>query len=255
MSTVTFDYQGAVVIITGGSSGIGRAIAEAYGQAGANVVIASRNEADGDEVAALVNEAGGRAFHHLTDVSDPADVESLVNTTVSEYGRLDIAVNNAGTLPPTADLIDQSIDDWNKAVAVDLSGVFHSLKYEISAMLKTGGGSIVNTSSVAGLIADPGMSPYAASKHGVLGLTKAAALDYAKKNIRVNAIAPGLVQTAMIEDWLNDPEMRETVLGYSPQGRVAEPREIADTVLYLTSDSASFINGTVLAIDGGQTAH
>ena len=255
MSTVTFDYREAVVLITGGSAGIGRATAEAYGRAGASVVIASRHEEDGEEVARLVAEAGGRAIHHVTDVAKPDDIASLVDRTLAEYGRLDIAVNNAGVLPPTADLVEQTAEDWNRAIAVDLGGVFHALQHEIAAMLKTGGGSIVNTASVAGLIADPGMSPYAASKHGVVGLTKAAALDYATRNIRVNAIAPGLVRTAMIDDWLADPQMRETVLGYSPQKRVAEPAEIADTVLYLTSDSASFINGAVIAIDGGQTAH
>jgi len=255
MSSVTFNFHDSVVLITGGSSGIGRAIAEAYGRAGAVVVIASRSEEAGSETVRAITENGGRAEHRLTDVSSPEEVKDLVAEIVRRYGGLDIAVNNAGTLPPTGDLVDQTAEDWDRTIAVDLSGVFHSLQAEIAAMLDSGGGSIVNTASVAGLIADPGMSPYAAAKHGVVGLTKAAALDYAQRDIRVNAIAPGLVRTGMIDGWMDDPAMRETVLGYSPQGRVSEPGEIADTVLYLTSDSASFINGAVLAIDGGQTAH
>jgi NAD(P)-dependent dehydrogenase (short-subunit alcohol dehydrogenase family) len=147
------------------------------------------------------------------------------------------------------------MEAWNRTIAVDLTGVFLSLKYEIKAMLAHGGGSIINTSSVAGLIADPGMSPYVAAKHGVIGLTKGAALDYAQQGIRVNAIAPGLVRTPMIDDWMSDPAMRETVLAYSPQGRVSEPEEIAGLVLFLASDLSPFINGAVYTIDGGQTAH
>lgn len=248
------DFSGKTVLITGGSTGIGRATAEAFGRAGANVVIAARG-AGGAEVAAQISAAGGQAIYVATDVSKEAEVERLVRTAVDAYGGLDVAFNNAGTLPPTGALADQSTQAWNQTIAVDLTGVFLSLKYEIPAMLASGGGSIINTSSVAGLIADPGMAPYAAAKHGVIGLTKAAALDYARAGIRVNAIAPGLVRTPMIDGWIDDPAMRETVLSYSPQGRVSEPEEIAGLVMFLASDLSPFINGAVYTIDGGQTAH
>jgi NAD(P)-dependent dehydrogenase (short-subunit alcohol dehydrogenase family) len=252
MNQITFDFSGRTALITGGSTGIGRATALAFGQAGASVALASRDEDAGKEVARLINEAGGQAFHQVADVSRDEDVAGLVRTTIE---RFDIAFNNAGTLPPTGPLLDQSDQDWDRTIGVDLTGVFYSLRHEIRAMLQTGGGAIVNTASVAGLIADPGMSPYVAAKHGVIGLTKAAAMDYAEHGIRVNAIAPGLVRTPMIEGWLDDPGMRETVLGYSPQHRVSEPEEIAATVLYLASDAASFVTGSVVTIDGGQTAH
>jgi NAD(P)-dependent dehydrogenase (short-subunit alcohol dehydrogenase family) len=253
-SSTFYDFTARSVLITGGSSGIGRATAVAFGRAGANVMIASRDQA-GRAAADLVTRAGGRGEHVIADVSIESDVQRAVDATVGAFGRLDVAVNNAGSLPPTGLLLEQSNDAWNRTIAVDLTGVFYSLRYEISAMLQTGGGAIVNTASVAGLIADPGMSPYAAAKHGVVGLTKAAALDYAKQGIRVNAVAPGLVRTPMIDDWLADPEMSETVLSYSPQGRVSEPEEIANLVLFLASDLSPFVNGAVYTIDGGQTAH
>lgn len=248
------DFSGKTVLITGGSTGIGRATAQAFGEMGANVVIAARSQ-EGADVADRIVAGGGRALYVATDVANEAEVERLVGTAVDTFGGLDVAFNNAGTLPPTGPLAEQSTDAWNRTIAVDLTGVFLSLKYEIPAMLATGGGSIINTSSVAGVIADPGMAPYAAAKHGVIGLTKAAALDYAQKGIRVNAIAPGLVRTPMIDDWMVDPDMRRTVLSYSPQGRVSEPEEIAGLVLFLASDLSPFINGAVYTIDGGQTAH
>lgn len=255
MTQGRFDFTGRAVLITGGSTGIGRATALAFGKAGASVAIGSRDEEAGQELAREIEQAGGSAFHLRTDVSKDEEVAHLVEETVSRFSRLDAAVNNAGTLPPTGALADQTDEDWERTIAVDLSGVFYSMRHEIRAMLAGGGGSIINTSSVAGLIADPGMSPYVAAKHGVVGLTKAAALDYATQGIRVNAIAPGLVRTGMIEGWMNDPEMRATVMGYSPQQRVSEPEEIAGLVLFLASDLSPFINGAVYPIDGGQTAH
>ncbi len=248
------DFSGRTVLVTGGSTGIGRATAEAFGRAGANLVIAARGQG-GAEVAERITAGGGHAIYVATDVANEAEVERLVRTAVDTFGGLDVAFNNAGTLPPTGALVEQSTEAWNRTIAVDLTGVFLSLKYEIPAMLASGGGSIINTSSVAGLIADPGMAPYAAAKHGVIGLTKAASLDYATQGIRVNAIAPGLVRTPMIDGWMDDPAMRETVLSYSPQGRVSEPEEIAGLVMFLASDLSPFINGAVYTIDGGQTAH
>lgn len=250
----TIDFTDRSVLITGGSTGIGRATALAFGRSGAQVMIASRDER-GQEVADLIIAEGGRAAAIRTDVSVEADVERMVAATVEQFGKLDVAINNAGSLPPTGPLLEQSVEEWNRTIAVDLTGVYLSLRHEIAAMLTTGGGAIVNTASVAGLIADPGMAPYAAAKHGVVGLTKAVALDYAQQGIRVNAVAPGLVRTPMIDGWMNDPEMRKTVLAYAPQGRVSEPEETANLILFLASDLSPFVTGAVYTIDGGQTAH
>lgn len=255
MTQATFDFSDKVVLITGGSTGIGRATACAFGRAGASVVLASQDAEDGDDVARLIVQSGGHGLHRVADVSDDNDMRNLVDAAIATFGHLDVAFNNAGTLPPTGPLLDQSTEDWNRTISIDLTGVFYSLRHEIRAMLTTGGGSIINTASVAGLIADPGMSPYVAAKHGVIGLTKAAAIDYATHGIRVNAIAPGLVRTGMIAEWMDDPQTRETVLGNAPQQRVSQPDEIAGTVLFLASDAASFITGSVYTIDGGQTAH
>jgi NAD(P)-dependent dehydrogenase (short-subunit alcohol dehydrogenase family) len=254
MSRTPLDFTGKVVLVTGGATGIGRATSLAFARQGATVVIGDVDDR-AEETVRLIEEAGGTARFVRTDVTVAADVERLVRTAVDAYGRVHVAFNNAGILPPTGPLLEQSEADWERTIAVDLTGVFHALKYEIAHMVEAGGGAIVNTASIAGLIADPGMAPYVAAKHGVVGLTKAAALDYAKHGIRVNALAPGLVATDMTKGWLDDPEMREIVVGNSQLGRPAEPEEIAGMVLYLASDLASFATGGVYVVDGGQTAH
>lgn len=248
------DFTGKVVLVTGGATGIGRATSLAFARQGATVVI---GDVDGraTETVRLIEEAGGTGLFLPTDVTVAADVERLVQTTVDTYGGLHIAFNNAGILPPTGPLLERSEADWDKTIAVDLKGVFLALKYEIAHMVTAGGGAIVNTASVAGVIADFGMAPYVAAKHGVVGLSKAAALDYATAGIRVNALAPGLVATGMTKGWLDDPEMRKVVVAGSQLGRPAEPEEIAGMVLYLASDLASFATGGVYVVDGGQTAH
>lgn len=248
------DFTGKVVLVTGGATGIGRATSLAFARQGATVVIGDVDDRAGETVR-LIEEAGGTGLFVRTDVTVAADVERLVTTAVDTYGGLHIAFNNAGVLPPTGPLIEQSEADWDKTIAVDLKGVFLALKYEIAHMVTAGGGAIVNTASVAGIIADPGMAPYVAAKHGVIGLTKAAALDYATAGVRVNALAPGLVATGMTKGWLDDPEMRQAVVAGSQLGRPAEPEEIVGMVLYLTSDLASFATGGVYVVDGGQTAH
>ena len=247
-------FTDKVVIVTGASTGIGRATAIAFAREGARVVIGDFDDAAADTASAII-DAGGSAMFVKTDVSQDTSVQGLVQAAIDTHGRLDIGFNNAGLLPRTADLADMSVEDFDRTIAVDLRGVFLCMKHQIAQMLRNGGGSIVNTASVAGLVADPGMAPYVAAKHGVVGITKAAALDYATRNIRVNAVAPGLVATPMTERWLADPAFKEKLLQNSPIGRAARPEEIATTVLYLSSDAASFVTGQTYVVDGGQTSH
>jgi NAD(P)-dependent dehydrogenase (short-subunit alcohol dehydrogenase family) len=207
------------------------------------------------ETVKLIEDGGGTATFIETDVVSDAQVKNLVDTAVGTYGRLDAAFNNAGILPPTAPLVEMTEEQWDQVVDVDLKGVFLSLKHELAHMVPAGGGAIVNMASVAGVIADPGMAPYVAAKHGVVGLTKAAGVEYAAQNVRVNAVAPGLVATPMTQRWLDDPEVHAALMANSPIGRPAQPEEIAGAVLFLCSDAASFMTGQVHLIDGGQTAH
>jgi NAD(P)-dependent dehydrogenase (short-subunit alcohol dehydrogenase family) len=251
---IVFQFEGKVVLITGGATGIGRAAALAFTRHGAHIVIGDIDER-GNETVGLIKEQGGRALFVKTDVSQGEQVKALVDKTVKDMGGLQCAFNNAGILPPTKPLIEIEESEFDKIVSVDLKGVFLSMKYEIEHMLKSGGGTIVNTASVAGLIADPGMSPYVAAKHGVVGLTKAAGIEYASHHVRINAIAPGLVETPMTKVWLDDPSFREMLISGIPAGRPAKPEEIADFVLFLSSPAASFAAGQTFVMDGGQIAH
>ena len=248
------DFTGQVVLITGAATGIGRATAIMFAAQGADVVIGDIDER-AEETVKVITGDGGRALFVPTDVTRDEQVLALVERAVSAYGGLNVAFNNAGVLPPTGALLDQAPGDWQRTLAVDLSGVFLAMRHELRHMTGHGGGAIVNAASVAGVIADPGMSPYVAAKHGVVGLTRAAALDYARHGIRVNAIAPGLTETPMTRGWLDDPDFRATVVAQSPMGRPAQPEEIAGAVLFLASPLASYVNGSVLVVDGGQTAH
>jgi len=248
-----FDFTGKVALVTGAAAGIGRAASLRFARHGARVVVGDINPA-GVETANLIKSEGGEAIFVQTDVLEAKEVENLVATAVQTYGGLHCAFNNAGILPPTIPLADVDNSTFDNVMAVDLKGIFLSMKYEIRQMLQAGGGAIVNNASIAGTIAEAGISTYAAAKHGVIGLSKAAALEYASKGIRINALAPGLVETAMTKPWFDDPAMRGYFMANSPIGRFAQPEEIAGVVLFLCSDLASFAVGQTFAIDGGYTA-
>jgi len=241
-----------VGIVTGGGTGIGRATALAMARAGASLVIGNRRANLGEEVVRAIEEAGGRAVFQVTDVSKPEDAKALVDRAVSEFGRLDLAFNNAGTDGEQVPLHEQDIDKASFLFDVNIKGVFYCMKYEIEEMLRTGGGSIVNTSSIFGLNGYPGWSLYSATKHAVTGLTKSAALDYAQRGIRVNAVGPGPVETPLLERGTGgDPH---SYASFVPMGRICQPEEIADPVVWLFSDEACYVTGHTFPVDGGVCA-
>jgi len=250
----TFDFSGKVALITGGSRGIGRATALLFAQSGAKVVIGDVDPA-GDETIKAIKRDGGEAIFVQTDVTNDGDVKSLIATAVKTYGALHFAFNNAGIGPPMGTLAETDESTFDRILAVDLKGVFLCMKHEIAHMLQSGSGAIVNNASIAGLVAEPGISAYIAAKHGVIGLSKAAAVEYASTGIRINALAPGLVNTAMTKAWFDDPNMSAQFVANTHIGRVSEPAEIAGMVLFLCSDHASFAVGQTFVIDGGYTAH
>jgi NAD(P)-dependent dehydrogenase (short-subunit alcohol dehydrogenase family) len=241
-----------VGIVAGGGTGIGRATALAMAKAGALLVIGNRNAKLGEEVLRAIEQAGGRAVFQVTDVSKPEDAKALVERAVTEFGRLDLAFNNAGVDGEQVPLHEQNIERASFLFDVNIKGVFYCMKFEIEQMLKTGGGAIVNTSSIFGLNGYPGWSLYSATKHAVIGMTKSAALEYAKRGIRVNAIAPGPVETPLLTKGTGgDPH---SYASFVPMGRIGQPDEIADPVVFLLSDEARYVTGHTLPVDGGVCA-
>ncbi len=244
-----------VAIVTGASAGIGRATALAFAREGVDVVVADLDAERGEKVAAEVSAFGVDSCFVPTDVSNPDDVAKLVRITAERYGRIDYAFNNAGIEGAQAPTGECTIENWNRTIGINLTGVFLCMREEIEFMVEHGGGAIVNNASVAGLVGFAGIPAYTASKHGIVGLTKTAALEYATQAIRVNAVCPGIIHTEMIDRFTHgDAAAAEQMRGLEPVGRMGEPEEIADAVVWLCSERASFVTGQAIAVDGGFVA-
>ena len=248
-------FEGRVALVTGAASGIGRTIAQLYSANGAKVLVSDIAVEGGEETVSRIQEQGGEAFFVKADVSKPADCESMVQQTLEHFGRLDFACNNAGITGEQNNVADYSLESWQQVIDINLSSIFYCMKYQIPAMLKSGGGSIVNVASILGLVAFAGAPAYVASKHGVIGLTATAAVEYGAQNIRINAVSPGFIRTPMIAEMEQDQDMNAHLVSLHPVGRLGEPEEVAELIIWLSSDKASFITGAAYPVDGGYLAH
>lgn len=248
---MNYGFGGKVALVTGAGSGIGRATAIGFAQSGAKVTVSDVNEATGNETVDLISQSGGTAIFIKCDVADADAVNHMVERTVSEFGRLDYGHNNAGITSPVVDEWDEDV--WARSLSINLSGVMHCMRAEAKAMLKNGGGAMVNTSSINGFTGNGSQPAYVATKHGVIGLTRHGALKWAKDSIRVNAVCPGVIETNMTEAVASNPKYRAAMEQMTPMGRMGQPEEIAAAVLWLCSDQASFVTGHPMVIDGGAT--
>jgi NAD(P)-dependent dehydrogenase (short-subunit alcohol dehydrogenase family) len=244
------------ILVTGGSTGIGRATSLVLASEGARIIVADIQDEEGSNTVGLVKAAGGHAEYHHVDVSEYEQVDALIKNIAQQHGRLDGAFNNAGIEGPTAKIHDVLIEEWDRVIRVNLTGVFVCMKAEIEQLLRQeGGGSIVNTASVAGLIGIPGAASYNAAKHGVIGLTKTVALEYGSRNIRVNAVCPGFIETPMLERVSDaSTKIKNQLMNTVPMKRIAKPSEIGDTVAWLLSDKSSYVTGISVPVDGGWTS-
>jgi NAD(P)-dependent dehydrogenase (short-subunit alcohol dehydrogenase family) len=245
------DFKNKVAVVTGASSGIGKSVSELYAREGAAVVLSDINQELGEKTTGEIRKAGGEAIFVRADVSKPSDCENMVKAAVDKYGRLDFACNNAGIGGDQNPTADYSLESWDKALAVNLSGVFYCMKYELPAMLKSGGGSIINMASILGRVGFAGAVGYVAAKHGVLGLTKTAAIEYAPQGVRVNVVGPGFISTPLIKELEENQEVNNMLISLHPVGRLGKPEEVAELVIWLSSDKASFVTGAYYPVDGG----
>ncbi|MBK6290987.1 MAG: SDR family oxidoreductase [Ignavibacteria bacterium] len=243
-----------VAIVTGGASGIGKAVVEEYSRLGMAVVIADVQDEAGQDFAATIVSSGGKALFVHCDVSVPKDQQNVVDIAVREYGRLDYAVNNAGIGGEANPTGSYSLDGWHAVINVNLNGAFYGMRAQIPAMIESGGGSIVNVSSILGAVGFPAAPAYVTAKHGLVGLTKAAALDHAIQGIRVNAVGPGFIETPLIAEIIEDPAQHTYLTSLHPMGRLGRPEEVAELICFLTSEKASFITGAYYPVDGGYLA-
>lgn len=241
-----------VVIVTGGASGIGAATALLFAKEGARVVVSDLQEEKGKEIVQQIEEAGGEAAFFKTDVSVAEENQALVNFAVQTYGKLDVAVNNAGIGGEANKIADMSLEGWHKVISINLDSIFYGLKYQIPAMQKSGGGSIINISSILGSVGFMGSAAYVAAKHGILGITKTAALEYSSEKIRINAVGPAFIDTPLLDQL--DEELKQQLIGMHPIGRFGKSEEVAEIILWLGSDKASFATGAYYPIDGGYLA-
>lgn len=246
--------DGKIAIVTGGGSGIGQAACHLYAREGARVVVSDIDEKGGSETVQAIQEMNGEAIFVRADVSNPDDCRAMVAAAVEKFGRLDIAFNNAGIGGEANPTADYSVEGWQKVIAINLSSVFYCMKHEIPAMLNAGGGAIVNMASILGQVAFETSPAYVAAKHGVVGLTRTAALEYAKQNLRINAVGPAFIHTPLISGLEENTQTRDLLISLHPMGRLGESDEIAELVIWLSSEKASFVTGAYYAIDGGYLA-